>query len=196
MSDGFFYWYRQGWSAADAREIIGALEGNGLQLSNPCTELITFITSGPESWGEQVPTTREMLIESSVLLSAGEVNFQLWLDGESDVFTRIRSLGSGVALEFGLDGLTVPEQERVIRAVMRARCGDRDRCVGFVLDRRGVTEEADWESIVLRGAPLQHGWPDALGVRPETAAAHVQLARAEGRVEPPLVIFGQRFGES
>ncbi|MDX3231063.1 hypothetical protein [Streptomyces sp. ME19-01-6] len=197
MSDGFFYWYRQGWGgAADARKIIGALEASGLQLGNPSTGMITFVTSGPDSWGEQVPTTRDMLIESSALLAAGEVNFQLWLDGESDVFTRIRALEGGAALEFGLDGLTAPEQERVIRAVMRALCGERDRCVGFVVDRRGVTEEADWDSIVLRGASLQHSWPDALGVRPEIAAAHVQLGQAEGRVEPPLVVFGQRFGES
>ncbi|MDW6059736.1 hypothetical protein SAZ11_19225 [Streptomyces sp. FXJ1.4098] len=195
MSDGFVYFYRRQWGATHAGEVIGALEGGGLQLGNPRTGLITLIESGPESWGEQVPATRELLIESAGLLAAGEVNFQFWLNGESDVFTRIRPLKGGAVLEFGLDGLTAPEQKHVIGAVVRSLCGDRDRCVGFVVDRRGATEEADWDSIVLRGAPLQHGWPDTLGVRPEIAATHVQLAQAEGRVEPPLVIFGQRFGD-
>ncbi|QLH24266.1 hypothetical protein [Streptomyces sp. Rer75] len=196
MSDGFIYWYRQGWGTSDARETIEALEGAGFLLGNPGNGLITLVTNGPDSWGEQMPVARQELIESAGLVAADEVNFQLWLNADTDVFTRIRRGESRSAvLEFGLDGLTVAEREWAIGAVARVLRGDLDHCVGFVVDRRGVTEEEDWDSVVWRRAPLTCGWPDILGVRSESVAAHIQLAQAEGYAEPPLTFFGQRFGE-
>ena len=49
-----------------------------------------MITNGPESWGEQVFVTEGALLKSAVELSGGELNFQLWITGGLDVFTRIR----------------------------------------------------------------------------------------------------------
>ncbi|GHJ31557.1 hypothetical protein TPA0910_59900 [Streptomyces hygroscopicus subsp. sporocinereus] len=196
MSDGFIYWCRRGWDAVDAGRVIRSCEAAGLQLSNPGTGLVTLIANGPDSWGEQIPTTRENLMDFAGLAAADEVNFQFWLDEETDVFTRVRRIETECAvLEFGLDGLEAPEQERVIGAVVQVLRGDRENCVGFVVDRRGATEEQDWDSVVLRGALLEHGWPDILGVRSEIAAAHGQLAQVAGRAEPPLTFFGQRCGE-
>jgi len=196
MSDGFIYWYRQGWGASHAQQIIEALEGAGFLLGNPGNDLITLITNGPDSWGEQMPVARQELIESARLVASDEVNFQLWLNADIDVFTRIRRGKSGSAvLEFGLDGLTVAERERAIGAVARVLRDDLDHCVGFIVDRRGVTEEEDWDAVVWRRAPLTCGWPDSLGVRSENVAAHIQLAQAEGYPEPPLTFFGQRLSE-
>ncbi|MFF4502128.1 hypothetical protein [Streptomyces sp. NPDC001401] len=192
MSDGFYYWYRSARHAVSADRVIEALEANGVVLANPATGAVTAITNGPESWGEQVSIGRRELLASLSLGIAEEVNFQLWLNDETDVFTRFRSVGDAMTVvEFGLDGMTAAEQEEVIFAVSQAVETDRKGTMGLVIDRRGVTEDADWDSLV-RGAPVPLGdWPDLLGVRLDVAARHPQLAAAQGRVEPPLMILAR-----
>ena len=190
MSDGFYYWYRSARNAVSADRVIGVLEANGVVLANPATGGVTAVTNGPESWGEQVPIERAELLASLSLEAAEEVNFQLWLNDETDVFTRFRSMGSTMTVvEFGLDGMTASEKEEVISAVSQAVQTDRKGTVGLVVDRRGTTEDADWDSLVA-GAPLPlDDWPDLLGLRLDVAARHPQLAAAQGRVEPPLMIY-------
>ena len=192
MSDGFFNWYRTGWNPADAERLVHDLDAQGLRIDNPTTGLITQITSGPESWGEQEPVSRAQLVSNAGLSSAGEVNFQLWLSGDTDVFTRVRRLQGGAAVvEFSLDGLTLEEQECAIRAVSREIRAHPTRCIGFVLDRQGATEEVDWDGIIMSGADHLDSWPDTLAVRADVALRHPQLAAATGVEEPPLVLFGE-----
>lgn len=195
MSDGFYYWYRAARRAVSVERLVETLEGNGVVLANPSTGAITAITNGPESWGEQVPVERSELFASLALHSAREVNFQLWLDGDTDVFTRFRSLGDeATVVEFGLDGMTAAERETVIFAVSQAVEADRKDTIGLVVDRRGVTEDVDWDALVLGAATLLENWPDLLGVRPEVAARHPQLARLRGQAKHPLVVFSTGAG--
>ncbi|MFF9405773.1 hypothetical protein ACF1B0_09575 [Streptomyces anandii] len=192
MSDGFFHWYRSGWVPADVERLVRDLEAQDLRLSNPATGLITQIASGPESWGEQVPVSRDQFLSDAALTDDGEINFQLWLSGDTDVFTRLRRLGCGVVVvEFGLDGLSLQEQAHVVRAVSRVIHADLTRCIGFVLDRQGATEDVDWDDVVLSGASHLDSWPDALAVRPEILLRHPQLAAAQGTEMPPLILVGR-----
>ncbi|WP_158692751.1 hypothetical protein [Streptomyces roseochromogenus] len=192
MSDGFFHWYRSGWVPADAERVVQDLDAQGLRLNNPTTGRITQITSGPESWGEQVPVSRDQLMSNAALTNAGEVNFQLWLSGDTDIFTRIRRLNGGVTVfEFGLDGLSLEEQEHAIRAISRQICADLTRCIGFVLDRQGVTEDVDWDDVIMHGANHLDSWPDTLAVRPDISIRHPQLAAAKRMEMPPLILVGE-----
>lgn len=201
MSDGFFHWYRGAWSADSAKHLVATFEAAGITLANPSTGVITTITNGPESWGEQIPVGRSDLFTGLALRSVDEANFQLWLDGDTDVFTRVRRFdrllkpgGDEVVVEFGLDGMTAKEREAVIHAAWQAVVSDREDTIGFVLDRRGITEDVDWDGLVTGAGVRWDEWPDLLGVRPEVAARHVQLAQAVGRVEPPLTMFGTTLG--
>ncbi len=193
MSDGFYYWYRVAHRGVSAERLVETLEANGVVLANPITGVVTTITNGPESWGEQVPVGRAQLLDSLALHSAAEVNFQLWLNGETDIFTRFRSLGGEITVaEFGLDGMTAAEVETAIFAVSQAVEADRGGTIGLVVDRRGVTEDVDWDGLMTGAATPLYSWPELLAVRPEVAARHPQLAQAQGETEPPLVVFGRR----
>ncbi|MCT7351017.1 hypothetical protein N4P33_02330 [Streptomyces sp. 15-116A] len=190
MSDGFFYWYSEPHDKRGVERLLHALEAYGVHLAHPTSHAITTITDGPDSWGEQLPVERGELVELLTLTDRPEVNFQLWLNEETDMFTRFRRLGAGrVVIEFGLDGMSPAEQERAIRAASHAVSADRDRTWGLVIDRRGLTEETDWDRVMQGGQVLLPRLPDLLGVRPEVATAHSQLSATRGEMEPPLVVF-------
>ncbi|WP_189108931.1 hypothetical protein [Streptomyces camponoticapitis] len=194
MSDGFVHWYEGDSNSDPAESLVGALEEAGLSLGNPSTGLISSITNGPDLWGEQVHTERDELVRSvaAVRLSGGgEVNFQFWLDGETDVFTRVRRPAGGVVtvVEFGLDGMDGAQQTQVVEAV-RVAMGQRwAACLGFVIDRSGATEEEDWDGIVVDASARFTSWPDTLAMRAEIAAAHAELSTFPARQDPPLVVF-------
>ncbi|MDT7840977.1 hypothetical protein [Streptomyces justiciae] len=183
---------------------MATFEAAGITLANPSTGVITAITNGPESWGEQIQFGRSDLFTALALRSADELNFQLWLDSNTDVFTRVRRFdglhnlhlpgGDGVVVEFGLDGMTAEEREAVVHAAWQAVASDGEDTIGVVLDRRGVTEDVDWDGLVTGAGVRWDEWPDLLGVRPEVATRHVQLAGAAGRTEPPLTMFGSLLG--
>lgn len=194
MSDGFIYWYRTGWEPADAQVLLQTLEAGGLSLGNPVTGRITAITNGPDSWGEQIPVHRFSLAHSAGLTDVEEFNFQLWVNGDADVFTRLRRLrGDIVVAEFGLDGLRVDEREQAVRTIVSAIRSELVRSIGFVVDRLGVAEEVDWDSAVTTGTAQLHAWPDTLAVRPEVTAGLPELGGVERWEEPPLVVFGRRL---
>lgn len=192
MSDGFIYWYRTGWEPADAQVLLQSLGAGELSLSNPATGRITRITNGPDSWGEQVPVDRDSLVNDAGLTDIEEVNFQLWVNSYADVFTRLRRLrGDVVVAEFGLGGLRVDEREQAVRTIVGAIRSELVRSIGFVIDRLGVAEDVDWDSVVIKGAAQLTAWPDTLAVRPEVTARLPELAGVECREEPPLVVFGR-----
>lgn len=192
MSDGFIYWYRTDWEPADAQVLLQSLGARELSLSNPATGRITRITNGPDSWGEQVPVDRESLANAAGLTGIEEVNFQLWANSDADVYTRFRRLrGDVVVAEFGLDGLRVDEREQAVRTIVGAIRSELGRSIGFVIDRLGVAEDVDWDSVVTKGAAQLTAWPDTLAVRPEVAARLPELAGVEGREESPLLVFGR-----
>ncbi|WP_328873558.1 hypothetical protein OHT76_27670 [Streptomyces sp. NBC_00287] len=193
MSDGFFHWYRRTWSAGSAERVVEAFEANGIVLTNPSTGVITAISNGPESWGEQIAVERSELFAALELKFADEVNFQLWLDADTDVFTRIRRLDQAdmTVVEFGLDGMTADERETVIRAARQAFARDREDTTGLVIDRRGLSEDVDWDGVMTGQDVRLDIHPDFFGVRPEVVARHPQLADAPGRAEPPLVVFSR-----
>jgi hypothetical protein len=190
MSDGFFYWYRQTWRPGDAAQVLQAMEQAGIRVANPVTQLVTTLTDGPESWGEQFVTDRDGLIAAADLTSADEVTFRLWLDGDTDLVTRVRRLrGTAAVIEFGLDGLA-ERQEWAVTAIMKAVRGAWSDCLGLVVDRQGRTEEADWDVVVLFGSPVPDPWPDTLGIRQTVAARNPRFAATAGSIDAPLVILG------
>ncbi|MFF7853208.1 hypothetical protein [Streptomyces sp. NPDC007904] len=195
MSDGFYFWYTSLHERDGVERFLHVLETHGVHLAHPVSHVVSAITNGPDSWGEQVPVERTELVELLTLTDREEVNFQLWLNDQTDMFTRFRRLADGrLVVEFGLDGMWSTEQETAIRAVSHVVDADRDSTWGVVIDRRGLTEETDWDGVVLGGPVEIAGWPDVLGVRPEVAARHPQLQSAQGVSRSPLVVFGDGAG--
>jgi hypothetical protein len=165
MSDGFIHWYLNEWSPRCAQRFVASLREAGIVLANPETKSAAWITNGPESYGEQVFVPAEELVEKLRSLGEGEINFQLWLDATTDVFTRVRKdLTDGVAVELSLDGLTYAEQTHVIAALVDVVDKRTADTAGFVVDRLGVTADVDWEAAVGGQPVVIPAWPDVLGL--------------------------------
>jgi hypothetical protein len=190
MSDGFFSWYRDVWDGGEAARILKTLDRAGLHLTNSATGLVSLMTNGPDSWGEQVFVSQGQLIEAVGALVDGEVNFQLWISDEADVFTRARRLtGPRVVLEFYLDGLTIAEESEAAGALLRTLDTHRNGCVGFVLDRRGRTEEVDWDDWMAGNPVLVPVRPDKIGLRSEFQGRHPELSMVASVKRGNLVVF-------
>jgi hypothetical protein len=192
MSDGFFFLYRSDWRPDTAAAFLRTVDSGGLMLTNPATRRVSWITNGPDTWGEQVFVTEPVLVER-LTLPAGtdEVNFQLWLDGDNDVFTRVRRVDSDlVALEFSLDGLTSDEQDRVVAGLQQTLESHRAGTVGFVVDRSGASEDVDWDDVMAGGATVVAPFPDAFGISVNCVAVHAELRSLPPVVRGDLAVFG------
>ena len=192
MSDGFFHWYRTGWEVGDADRLLQGVVAAGLHLANPATGRISVITNGPDSWGEQVFVSGLDLLKHMALETRTEANYQLWLDPDTDIFTRVRRLSeTAVVVEFGLDGMTGPEQDRAVDALTRALRTAGANCFGFVVDRLGVTEELDWDAV-MTGAPVRVlPLPDRFGIPAGYLPTHPELARDQVTLEGELAVFSR-----
>lgn len=193
MNDGFFSWYRTGWGMDAAGRLLSTAVSAGLHVVNPGNQRVSLITNGPDSWGEQVFVTEHALLEHAALSAGTEVNFQLWLNSECDVFTRVRRLDGEdvVALEFGLDGMTGEEQEHTVAVLTRMLRGDFADCFGFVVDRRGVSEELDWDGVFSGEAVHVAPLPDTFGLLAKHLATHPELDPDQAVRNGDLAVFGR-----
>ncbi|MFG3101577.1 hypothetical protein ACGFZL_13795 [Streptomyces sp. NPDC048182] len=193
MSDGFCFWYADRLEREGVERFLRSLATDGVHLAHPASRIVTVLTDGPESWGEQVAVERAELVRLLTLNSGSEVTFQLWLDEHTDMVTRFRPSADGeLVVEFGLDGMRFEEQETAVRAITHVVHMDLVATRGVVVDRRGVTEDTDWDGV-MRGAPVEIAvWPDVLAVRPEVAAGHPRLRSRQGVRQTPLVFFEHR----
>ncbi|MCF2127296.1 hypothetical protein L1I79_12730 [Strepomyces sp. STD 3.1] len=190
MSDGFYFWYTGVHDRGGVERVLRVLERRGVHLAHPVSRVITAITDGPDSWGEQIPLERAELIGRLTLTDRTEVNFQFWLNEQTDLFTRFRRLADEwLVVEFGLDGMLKTEQELAVEAISHAVDDERESTWGLVIDRSGLTEDTDWDAVMLGQPAGIAGWPDVLGVRPEVVARHPPLQVAQGAVEPPLMVY-------
>ena len=189
MGDGFFFWYREGWNAGDADRIIRYLEGCGLRIRNPDTGNISMITNGPESWGEQVFVTEGALLKSAVELSGGELNFQLWITGGLDVFTRIRRASAdSVVLEFDINALDSDDLENAISTFIRLAVMD-EATIGFIADRSGRSEETDWDATMTGASLSMESLPDIIGINESDLGRHSELSNVTYERTGKICVF-------
>ncbi|GAA2973115.1 MULTISPECIES: hypothetical protein [Streptomyces] len=195
MGPGFFHSYHLGWTRADALTLLADLEAAGLRIAHPVTGRVLLDSHDPSSpqgtGGTRSVVTREQFLSLSGLERLPAVGVRLWVRPDLDVLMRIRRAGDrAVAVEFGLGGLPVPERERAVRAIRLTVGRASVLCIGFVLDRTGVSTGADWDGLVVAGTALLDGWPDAVAVREDIAARHPQLAALESVDRSPWRVFG------
>jgi hypothetical protein len=192
MSDGFFFWYRTAWTAAEAAAVLRALDRAGLPARNPLTGVATVLSAEPQTWGERLAVPESELARALLLEEAEEVSLQLWADPSADVYTRVRRTAAGIAVEFGLDGLG-ERRNAVVGALVEILTRFRGGCLGFVLDAAGATAGTPWEAVVEGTERWLTAWPDLLGLDGGFAD------RLQGPTPPPrfadggLAVFS-RFG--
>ncbi|ARF74917.1 hypothetical protein ACIOD0_22570 [Kitasatospora albolonga] len=191
MRAGFFYSYHLGWTGLDAATLLGDLEAEGLRPAHPATGYTVLVSLDFPSSGARSPVTREQLLSLAGLQRLQEVGFRLWVDEGSDFLVRIRKARGGVvAVEFSVGELPPEERERAVGAIRRTVGRASVLCIGFVVDRSGMTAATDWDGVVIEGGAHLDAWPDAVAVREETAARHPQLAVLDSVAISPWKVFG------
>ncbi|MFH9471538.1 hypothetical protein ACH4LT_30350 [Streptomyces clavifer] len=194
MGAGFFHSYHLGWTRVDARNLLGDLEAAGLRLTHPVTGRIVLDSRDPGSpgaGGTRSPVSRDQLLSIAGLERLDGIGVRLWVSHDLDVLMRIRRAGRRVvAVEFGLAGLPPEERETAVRAIRETVGRASVLCIGFVVDREGVTAGTDWDGVVVTGTAYLDGWPDAVAVREDIASRHPQLAVMESVGQSPWRVFG------
>ncbi|MFD4034152.1 hypothetical protein ACFWVP_27500 [Streptomyces sp. NPDC058637] len=194
MGAGFFNSYHLGWTRVDARTLLDDLEAAGLRPAHPVTGRIVLdsqVPGAPAAGGTRSPVTRDQLLSVAGLERLDGIGVRLWVGHDLDVLMRIRRSGHRVvAVEFGLGGLPAEERETAVHAI-RATVGRASvLCIGFVVDREGVTTGTDWDGVVVDGSAYLDGWPDAVAVREDVASRHPQLAVMDSVAQSPWRVFG------
>ncbi|MBT2429771.1 hypothetical protein J7F02_30275 [Streptomyces sp. ISL-112] len=191
MSAGFFHSYHLGWTRLDAATLLGDLEEEGLRPVHPVTGRSVLVSLDHFSSGARSPVTREQLLSLSGLQRLQRVGFRLWMDEGPDLLVRIRRARGGVvAVEFSVGELPPVERERAVSAVRRTVGRACVLCIGFVVDRSGVTAGTDWDGVVIEGSAPLDCWPDAIAVRAEIAYRHPQLTVMNATTISPWKVFG------
>ncbi|WP_299532820.1 hypothetical protein [uncultured Streptomyces sp.] len=188
---GFFQSYHWGWGRPDATTLLCDLEADGMRLAPPSggAEATRAMDGTGPSPGAADHRERFLALAGSQELDSLDV--RLRVGGAWDVPLRIRRAGGGaVAVEIGLSGLPYGPCERVVRAVRHTVGRASMLCLGFVLDRGGVTAGTDWDRVVVDGTERIGGWPDVLAVRDRIACTHAQLAGRPSEDRSPWRVFG------
>ncbi|MFD9502056.1 hypothetical protein [Streptomyces sp. NPDC060035] len=194
MGAGFFHSYHLGWTRVDAGTLLGDLEAAGLRLAHPVSGRIVLDSqdpASPGSCGTRSPVSREQLLSIAGLERLDGIGVRLWVSHDMDVLMRIRRAGPRVAVaEFGLGELPPRELENAVRAIRLTVGRASVLCIGFVVDREGVTAGTDWDGVVVDGTAGLDEWPDVLAVREDIATRHPQLAALEPVDQSPWRVFG------
>ncbi|MFD6155194.1 hypothetical protein ACFWF7_16060 [Nocardia sp. NPDC060256] len=189
MSDGFVYRYVDVWSARMAAQLLTDLESGGFHIGNPATGAFTELSAEREMMGQQILVSRSGLASDISLQSRNELTYQLWLDDRTDVVARVRRIENGpVVQEFGLDALTSDQKSVAVQGLVDAILHPDTNLLAAIVDSAGVTEELDWDSIVLSGRSHISPVPDLVALPRAVDILHGELSSVPALTVHDLVI--------
>lgn len=121
-----------------------------MSLENPSSGMITMLS---EEDGTQIPVRVGQILQ--LISSRPETSFQWWFTDSRDLYCRFRFAGRSICVEFGLDGLNDAEYD-VVCGACTALCRlliDVGAGIGLVVDKRGGTEDAEWDHFFVERHP-------------------------------------------
>jgi hypothetical protein len=132
-------WRKQGFE-----RLCETMQTANASVTFPGTSRVSMLNAQ----GTQVWTDRSELkhrIESGV-----ESSFQFWLNEECDIYCRVIAIGSCIAIEVALDGLTDREKRRVVVAMSEEILGLSEEGVALALifDVVGERSVEEWAAMV------------------------------------------------
>ncbi|HEY1967348.1 MAG TPA: hypothetical protein VGH89_05340 [Pseudonocardia sp.] len=176
MSNGFVYWYEEGWSDKAAAVRLTGLDRAGLRLGHPRTGRITALSSEENTAGEQITLDRDSLLREVALVDATTFSFQYWLEGNTDVVCVMDRLADDAVVQrLYLDGLSVVEEEILLAIIVEQITEIERGTFGLVVDHRGESGGVGWDEIVTCGPGDADVLADLIAVRPEVAARHPEF---------------------
>lgn len=157
MAECFAYLYYETDYYVEFEEWVSEFQRQGLFLQNPMSKLITALSE----IGTQIVVSKDRLTQAQQI--GNTFSFQWWLDGATDIYTRLRFLDDAIVEEYGLEGLG--EQLHPISKILRGWFKNQledNGVMGFVIDKYGITEDFDWDQFFIHGEKFSGQFPDML----------------------------------
>ncbi|MFE9538515.1 hypothetical protein [Streptomyces sp. NPDC006691] len=192
-SKGFFTWYRTALTRASAQNLIDQLAATGLFVQHPLTDQVF-------GFRDTVLGKREPLVGGApTLLSAlasdayRKVEFKGWTGRDKSLLVSVRRLdGTAQKLTFhiaDIADIADPGREEAVAALVRTLDQDPDHCLGFVVDRTGVSAAEDWDRILTGTGGQPTVWPDTVGILRNRVGNHPEPSGGKPTAHGPLDVF-------
>ncbi len=155
------------WNPSSAESLVASAGEVGIYLANPANGRITELSE----LGEQIPADRGRIVADISLSGTGEVTFQFWIDEDVDVVCVVRRWKErGASVRLFVDGLDWVQRTAVAQWGIAAGLS-WPAAAAFVVDRRGKSEDEDWEDWAESGSGAVEDAPELLAVRGADAGA-------------------------
>ncbi|MFI7388323.1 hypothetical protein [Streptomyces sp. NPDC049813] len=100
-----------------------------------------------------------------------------------------RLRGNIQKLVFQIGDIPAPDREDAVAALVRTLDRESDDCLGFVIDRNGVSAAEDWDRILTGTGTQLTVWPDTVGMLRDHVDDHPELATGKPTAYGPLDVF-------
>ncbi|MFH8985466.1 hypothetical protein [Streptomyces varsoviensis] len=170
MYDPFIRWYRESAATSVLAEQVEILAKHGIQLRHPALGPVMVI----DVEGNDVPVGQDEL-DRLLALRIASVNVNWWFSSDTHLIDNYSYEPLGCEIQtFWLDHLSVEEVEKVEAAVTSAAAEIPTLTRALIIDRRGICEPDDWNSLVLYDGQRVPGAPDRLIVQSQIASRILQ----------------------
>ncbi|MFJ7157145.1 hypothetical protein ACIQUQ_19645 [Streptomyces sp. NPDC101118] len=179
MADGFIRWYRESAATSVFAQQVELFAEQGIVLPHPVRG-VPFVL---DVEGEQVPMEQE---ELGLLLGhrIADITMTWWFSANTNIIDTFAYEPLGCEIQtLWLDGLTFEEAARVEAAVTVAATKLPVPTRAVIVDRRGISDPEDWDSLVLYDGDRVPRIPDVVltqsHIAQKLAEASTGLARQE-----------------
>jgi hypothetical protein len=172
VSDGFVIWFLRG---KPTGRVVDQLAATGAALAPPIGEdqvSVLDLEGNRRLVSRGAFTT---LLEDNDSLS---LTFQMWYSRSEDMVVTVRrnltETSSGTAfysVTCYLDGLEFDQVESAISGADQIASASSDEVIGIVIDKRGSTEDFDWDAFIADPSTTPPA-PDRLVVRRDAIERH------------------------
>ncbi|MER6049071.1 hypothetical protein ABT168_16725 [Streptomyces sp. NPDC001793] len=158
MADGFIRWYRESAATSVFAEQVELFQEHGIALSHPARGAAVVL----DVEGEGVPMRQE---ELGRLLGhrIASITMNWWFSANINVIDEFAYEPLGCEIQtFWLQGLAPDEMRHVESAVVAAATRLPVPTRAVIVDRRGVSDPEDWDSMVLYDGDRAPRFPDGV----------------------------------
>ncbi|MGW8329249.1 hypothetical protein ACWGLE_15230 [Streptomyces sp. NPDC055897] len=175
MADGFIRWYRESAATPVFDEQVALFEARGLALVHPAGGQAVVLNVE----GDGIPIRQEDL-GRLLALRIASITMNWWFTADTNVVGEYSYEPLGCEIQtLWLDGVSADEARRVEAAVVTFAMRLPVPTRAVIVDRDGVSDPDDWDSLVLYdGADV--------GRFPDSVLAQAQIAEKILRATPSL----------
>ncbi|WP_234367425.1 hypothetical protein [Streptomyces pluripotens] len=189
-AQGFFTWYRPSFTRASAQDLIDQLSASGLFVEHPLTDNLFGFRDTAQGKREPLVGGTHTLLSALTSDEYPNVEFQGWMGRDESLAVTVRRLDNNIQkLTFQIADIPEPDREEAVAALVRTLDQNSDHCLGFVIDRTGISANEDWDRVLTGTGAQITTWPDTFGILRERVPEHPELTSSKPTEYGPLDVF-------